>query len=153
MQLSGKRGGEEKPDPRSVIECSLADEVSEAFDVFSKFVSNRLKETGIIDTRVKSTIDMLKGLLGELRERNASTTKALGKERQERSRPLKTQESIEKEIKEKIKAEAPPPAAEESGGGGGPSGMPGPPRGGLMDAIKGGRSYNMQYNAFWMLRD
>ena len=29
MQLSGKKSGDEKPDPRSVIECSLAEEVKE----------------------------------------------------------------------------------------------------------------------------
>ena len=133
MQLSGKKGGAGKPDPRSVIECSLAEEVSEMFDVFAKFVSNRLKQTGIIDTRVRSTIEMLKGLLAELRQRNVRTIKKLGAERLPRSRPLKTHPIMIREIHSKIKGEGPAKPA----GGGGPS-LPGPPRGGLMDAIKGG---------------
>lgn len=139
MQLSGKRGGEDKPDPRSLVECSLAEEAADAFDIFTKFVNNRLKQTGVLDTRIKSTIDMLKGLLTELRERNAKTISNLGAERLPQSRKLKTPDEIEKDLKEKRAAQA----AEESGAteeasGGGPP-LPGPPRGGLMDAIKAGR--------------
>ena len=135
MQLSGKKSAEEKPDPRSVIECSLAEEINENFEVFGKYVLNRMKETGVIDSRVKSTVDVLKGLLRELNERNLRTISKLGGERLPRSRPLKTQEQIEKEIKEKQKAAEAPPAAPEAAGG---PPLPGPPRGGLMDAIKGG---------------
>ena len=134
MQLSGKKTDDEKPDPRSIVECSLAEETREAFDVFSKFVTNRLKQTEVADTRIKSTIDMLQGLLKELHQRNVGTISALGGERLERSRKLKTQADIEKLIKEKAKAvEPPPPPPEESRG----PPLPGPPRGGLMDAIKG----------------
>ena len=136
MQLSGKRTDEEKPDPRSIIECSLALEVGEAFDVFAKFVKNRLKKTDIIDTRVNSTIDMLQNLLRELNERNLKTISALGGQRLDRSRKLKTQEDMENEIKAKQKAVEPPPAAPEAGGG---PPLPGPPRAGLMDALKAGR--------------
>ncbi|KAL3924894.1 MAG: hypothetical protein SGILL_000759 [Bacillariaceae sp.] len=133
MQLSGKKTDEEKPDPRSIVECSLAEEVREAFDVFTKFVGDRLKQTDNADTRIKSTIDMLQKLLKELHERNLKTIAALGGSRLERSRKLKTKEDMENEIKEKFKAAEPPPVAEEA-----PSGppLPGPPRGGLMDAIK-----------------
>jgi hypothetical protein len=77
---------------------------------------------------------MLQGLLKELHQRNVGTISALGGERLERSRKLKTQADIEKAIKEKAKAaEPPPPPPEESRG----PPLPGPPRGGLMDAIKG----------------
>eukprot|EP00934_Nitzschia_sp_Nitz4_P001588 Nitzschia sp. Nitz4//scaffold64_size103689//38157//44477//NITZ4_004432-RA/size103689-processed-gene-0.77-mRNA-1//1//CDS//3329556118//1588//frame0 len=146
MQLSGKKGGEGKPDPRSIVECSLAEEVAESFAVFTKFVNNRMKQTGIVDTRIKSTTDMLGGLLTELRERNLKTIADLGGERLPASRKLKTQEEMEKEIKDKIdKAKAAEAAAAEAetGGGGGGMPMPGPPgggggRGGLLDAIKGG---------------
>jgi hypothetical protein len=134
MQLSGKRTDDEKPDPRSIVECCLAEETREAFDVFTKFVTNRLKQTDVADTRIKSTFDMLQGLLKELHQRNVGTISALGGERLERSRKLKTQADIEKAIKEKAKAaEPPPPPPEESRG----PPLPGPPRGGLMDAIKG----------------
>ena len=135
MQLSGKKTNDDKPDPRSIIECSLAEELSEAFDVFSKYTFNRMKEIETTDQRVKATIDMLKKLLDDLRVRNVKTIKDLGLERLERSRKLKTQKDIENEIKEKMKDAEPPAAAAEAGGG--PPGMPGPPRGGLMDAIKG----------------
>ncbi|KAG7361625.1 subunit CCDC53 of endosome WASH complex [Nitzschia inconspicua] len=136
MQLSGKKTDDEKPDPRSIVECSLSEEAREAFDVFAKFVTNRLKQTEIADTRIKSTIDMLQNLLKELHERNLKTIAALGGSRLDRSRKLKTQEDMMNEIKEKQKAAEPPPAAPEA-----PTGppLPGPPRGGLMDAIKGGR--------------
>eukprot|EP00529_Nitzschia_sp_RCC80_P002260 CAMPEP_0113508630 /NCGR_PEP_ID=MMETSP0014_2-20120614/37128_1 /TAXON_ID=2857 /ORGANISM="Nitzschia sp." /LENGTH=1734 /DNA_ID=CAMNT_0000404373 /DNA_START=378 /DNA_END=5580 /DNA_ORIENTATION=- /assembly_acc=CAM_ASM_000159 len=136
MQLSGKRTDEERPDPRSIVECSLALEVAEAFDVFAKFVKNRLKKTDIIDTRVNSTIDMLQNLLRELNERNLKTISALGGQRLDRSRKLKTQADMENEIKAKQKEVEPPPAAPETGGG---PPLPGPPRAGLMDALKAGR--------------
>jgi hypothetical protein len=134
MQLSGKKTDDEKPDPRSIVECSLAEEVMEAFEVLAKFLTNRLKQTEVVDTRIKSTVDMIQKSLKELHGRNINTIKALGGERMERSRKLKTQEDMEKEIKERAKAAEPPPAAPEA-----PSGppLPGPPRGGLMDAIKG----------------
>jgi transcriptional antiterminator Rof (Rho-off) len=137
MQLSGKKTDEEKPDPRSIVECSLAEEVREAFDVFAKFVTNRLKQNQIDDTRIKSTLDMLQNLLKELHERNLKTISALGGSRLDRSRKLKTQNDMETEIKEKQKAAEPPPAPVEA-----PAGppLPGPPRGGLMDAIKGNYS-------------
>lgn len=134
MQLSGKKTDEEKPDPRSIVECSLAEEVREAFVMFAKFVSTRLKQMEVADTRIKSTVDMLENLLKELRERNIKTISALGGSRLERSRKLKTREDMETEIKERQKTAEPPPPAPEA-----PTGppLPGPPRGGLMDAIKG----------------
>lgn len=141
MQLSGKKGGDSKPDPRSIVECSLAQEVADSFDVFTKFVTNRLKQLEFVDTRIKSTIDMLNGLFSELRERNVKRIEELEGERLPLSRKLKTQDEMEKEIKDKIekaKAAAAGAESEEAGGGGGPP-LPGPPRGGLMDAIKGGR--------------
>ena len=134
MQLSGKKTNEEKSDPRSIIECSLAEEVLETFDVFRKYVTNRLKKIEVLDTRVKSTIEILKELLDELHQRNIKTIKDLGGERLERSHELKTQKDIENKIKEQMKAEEPAPAAEEESRG---PPLPGPPRGGLMDAIKG----------------
>jgi transcriptional antiterminator Rof (Rho-off) len=134
MQLSGKKTHDEKPDPRSIVECSLAEEAREAFDVFAKFVTNRLKQTQIDDTRIKSSLDMLQNLLKELHERNLKTISGLGGSRLDRSRKLKTQNDMELEIKEKRKAVEPPPAPVEASTG---PPLPGPPRGGLMDAIKG----------------
>ena len=137
MQLSGKKkAGDEAPDPRSAIECFLSEEVIETFGIFSKFVTNRLKKTEQIDTRIQSTIKMLNDLLQELHGRNTATAAALGATKPERSRKLKTVESLEEEAKKKLAEQEPPPGEEEAGGGG-PMGMPGPPRGGLMDAIKG----------------
>jgi hypothetical protein len=133
MQLSGKKTNDEKPDPRSIIECSLSSELCESFDVFAKYVFARLKEIELSDQKIKSTIDMLNGLLEDLHEKNSKTLKALGAERMERTRKLKTQKDIENEVKEKMKNAAPPPAAEEAGG----PPRPGPPRGGLMSAIQG----------------
>lgn len=150
MQLSGKRTDEEKPDPRSVIECSLALEVAEAFNVFCRFVTDRLKQTEVSDTRINSTIDMLQKLLKELNERNQKTIKALGGERLERSRKLKTQVDIENEIKAKQKAVEPPPSPPEEAARAAPS-LPGPPRGGLMDAIKCMFSNANALPMFWCL--
>jgi hypothetical protein len=140
MQMSGKKKeGDDTPDPRSAVECSLSEEVIECFRVFTKFVNGRMKELDTVDTRTKSAIDMMVKLLDELHGRNEATLKKLGVERMARSRKLKTQEEITKDIKERRTAAEPPPAAddEDTGGGGGPP-PPGPPRGGLMDAIKGG---------------
>jgi hypothetical protein len=137
MQLSGKKTNDEKPDPRSIIECSLAEEVLESFAVFAKYVTDRLKEIEMADTRIKSTIDMLKKLLMELHERNVKTIKDLGGERLERSRKLKTRKDMEDEIKEQMKSSESPAAADDEEATGPP--LPGPPRGGLMAAIQGGR--------------
>mmetsp|Transcript_28963 Transcript_28963/g.69928 ORF Transcript_28963/g.69928 Transcript_28963/m.69928 type:complete len:2087 (-) Transcript_28963:128-6388(-) len=140
MQLSGKKTKDEKPDPRSAIECRLAEEVQESFEIFATFVENRMKKTEIMDTRIKNTTNDLRGLLTDLHGRNVKTLAALGVERGDRSRPLKTEEAITKEMKEKIAARAPPPEP-EGGGGGGPMGMPGGGggRGGLLAGIQGGR--------------
>ncbi|KAL3943228.1 MAG: hypothetical protein SGBAC_002718 [Bacillariaceae sp.] len=143
MQLSGKKTKDEKPDPRSAIECRLAGELQETFEVFATFIENRMKKTEIMDTKIKNTTNDLRSLLKELNERNVKTLAALGVEKGDRSRPLKTEESITKEAKEKIAAREPPPEPEGGGGGGGPMGMPGRGggggRGGLLDAIAGGR--------------
>eukprot|EP00980_Cylindrotheca_fusiformis_P031792 scaffold26981_cov157-Cylindrotheca_fusiformis.AAC.1 len=142
MQLSGKKTADEKPDPRSAIECRLAEEVHETFAIFSKWIEDRMKFTEIMDTKIKNTTNDLTGLLEELHGRNVKTLAALGVEKGERSRPLKSIESITKEAKEKIAAREPPPAPADEGGGGGGGGMPGRGgggRGGLLDAIGRGR--------------
>lgn len=148
MQVSGKKTDDEKPDPRSGVECSLSMEVHEAFEIFGKYVSDRMKKLGVIDTRIKSTIDLLKGMLAELNQRSASTLSKLGQERMARSRKIKTVADFEKEIKEKKSAAAgPEESADDSGAAGGrpapPIGAPG--RGGLLDAIAGGGRVRYQY--------
>jgi len=135
MQMSGKKTGEEKEDPRSIVECCLAEEVLESFEVFGKYVTDRLKEIEIADTRIKSTINQINKSLEELHARNVKTIKVLGPERLTRSRKLKTRKDIENEIKDKMKKSEAEAAPEEATG----PPLPGPPRGGLMDAIKGGR--------------
>jgi len=133
MQMSGKKTGEEKEDPRSIVECCLAEEVLESFEVFGKYVTDRLKEIEIADTRIKSTINQINKSLEELHARNVKTIKVLGPERLTRSRKLKTRKDIENEIKDKMKKSEAEAAPEEATG----PPLPGPPRGGLMDAIKG----------------
>ncbi len=78
--------------------------MQEAFGVFSKFVTNCLKQRYyILDTHVKSTIDILNGLFSELHERNVNTFKSLDAERLPRSRVLlKAEEQLVKDVKEKI---------------------------------------------------
>lgn len=128
MQLSGKKTADQKPDPRSPIECRLAEEVHETFGIFSKWIQERMKTTEIMDTKIKNTTNDLTGLLDELHGRNVKTLADLGVEKGDRTRPLKNVASIEKEVKEKIAARAPPPDAGDGGGGGGggpPGGMPG----------------------------
>ena len=108
------------------------------FEVFSKFVQDRLKKTGIMDTKIKSTVTLLTELLDELHGRNTKTISKLGAKRLVRSRPLKTEAAITKEVKNKIAAKAPPPAAAAGPGPGGmPGGGRGGGRGGLLDAING----------------
>jgi hypothetical protein len=146
MQLSGKKkAGDDTPDPRSAVECYLSDEVIELFNVFTKFVKTRLKKHDTVDTRINSTIDMLNGMLGELRQRNEATARKLNIPKFDRSRKLKTEEDMIAEIKKKIAEQEPPPGSEEEAGGGGGGGppLPGPPRGGLMDAIKGAYSLSL----------
>jgi hypothetical protein len=125
MQLSGKKSADEKPDPRSAIECTLADEVRETFLIFSKWIQDRMKKTEMMDTKIKNTNNDLTGLLTELHGRNVKTLADLGVEVGARSRQLKTVASIEKETKERIAAREPPEPPADEGGGGGGGGMPG----------------------------
>mmetsp|Transcript_15018 Transcript_15018/g.28687 ORF Transcript_15018/g.28687 Transcript_15018/m.28687 type:complete len:2096 (-) Transcript_15018:105-6392(-) len=150
MQTSGKRkAGGDAEDIRSAVEASLADEVWECSQVYFKFIRERMQETKMRDTRVEKTIELLEGMLGELHGKNEALLKKLGTERRERSRELKETAKIQKEAEEKIKARLAAEQAEAGGGGeeeedyggGPPAGPPGGGggRGGLLDAIKGGR--------------
>ena len=156
MQMSGKKkAGGDSEDIRSAVECSLAEEVWEASKEFFTYITTRLKEVGIRDTRVEKTIELLQNMLGELHERNIATLQRLGVERSERSRELKTNASMTKIAQAKIKAAEEKEAAESAEaagaagppmGGGGRGGLLGDiagrgrgGRGGLLDAIAGGR--------------
>ena len=140
MQTSGKKkAGGDAADPRSLVEASLSEEVYECSQQFFTFIKDRMKEIEIRDTRVQKTIELLEGMLGELHERNIATLEKLGVKRQERSRKLKKNSDMLKEVEDKMKPKEEEKAAEEA-----PSGMPGPPgpgrgggRGGLLDAIQG----------------
>jgi hypothetical protein len=147
MQLSGKKTADQKPDPRSLIEACLSEEVREMFQVFAKWIGDRLKKTEIMDTKIKNTTKLLTGLLDELHARNEKVIKALGKtgKRLDRSRALKTIKVIEKEVKEKVAARA-PPEPDQAQAGSGPGGMPGRGgggRGGLLDG-KSSTNINIQ---------
>jgi len=104
MQVSGKKTEASFIDPRSALECFLADEVKETFDVFAKFVLERMERLAIRDEKIRSMIAALSGLLSELKERNAKAVKLLGATKGKRSRILKTEEVIIEELKEKKRA-------------------------------------------------
>lgn len=152
MQMSGaKKAGGDKPDIRSVVEASLSDEVYECSQLYFEFIRKRMKEVAIHDTRAVKTIEMLEGILNELHERNLALIEKLGVKRMTRSRKLKTNADLKKEVEEKSKPkeEEAPSAAPPMGpmGGGGRGGLLGEiggrgrggggGRGGLMDAIAG----------------
>eukprot|EP00522_Entomoneis_paludosa_P003427 CAMPEP_0172474322 /NCGR_PEP_ID=MMETSP1065-20121228/69300_1 /TAXON_ID=265537 /ORGANISM="Amphiprora paludosa, Strain CCMP125" /LENGTH=2018 /DNA_ID=CAMNT_0013232501 /DNA_START=332 /DNA_END=6388 /DNA_ORIENTATION=+ len=142
MQMSGKKkAGGDSEDIRSRVEAGLSDEVWECSQEFFKFIKNRMKETEMKDTRVEKTIELIENMLGELHTKNEELLKKLSAERPDRSRKLKKIEDLKKEVEDRKKPEE--EAAAEAGGGGG-GGPPGPPRGGggrggLLDAIAGGR--------------
>ena len=82
MQMSGKKkAGGDKPDIRSSVEASLAEEVFECSIEFFAFITTRMKELGIKDTRVLKTIEMLVGMLDELHGRNLAVLDKLGVKR------------------------------------------------------------------------
>ena len=156
MQVSGKKkAGGDAVDPRSPVECSLSEEVYECWTEFSTWIKNRMKALDIKDTRIEKTIELLEGMLNELHGKNNATLERLGTKRLSRSRKLRTNEDMKKEVEEKCKPKE-EPAAEEAGGG--PMGLPpgaaaggrgdmlsaisgrgrgGGGRGGLLDAIAG----------------
>ena len=137
MQMSGKKtDGGDSTDIRSLVEGSLSEELFEASNEYFTFIRKRLKSLDIVDTRCIKTIEMLEGYLADLHGRNTILFEALGAKRMNRSRKLKTNKDIQKEVEEKNKPEEPePPAAEAPGRPGPPMGGGG--RGGLMDAIAG----------------
>ena len=138
MQTSGKKkAGGDKDDIRSPVECGLSEEVCELSQELFSFMRERLKQTGIRDTRVTKTIELLETILSELHSKNLATLEKLGVKRPDRSRKLKKKEDIKKEAQDKLKPPEEESPAEETAGPGPPIGGPG--RGGLMDAIKGGR--------------
>ena len=150
MQTSGKKkAGGDGPDTRATVECSLSEEVFECANVFFKYIKDRMDELKVKDTRVSKTIELLEGMLGDLHTKNVDTIKKLGEKKPERSRKLKTTEDLKKAAAIRMapteeeapdadafgldekELEARKAAAMIPRGGGG--------RGGLLDAIAGGR--------------
>jgi hypothetical protein len=137
MQMTGKKtAGGDKPDIRSSVEASLAEEVFECSIEFFGFITKRMREIGVKDTRVLKTTEMLVGILDELHGRNLALFQSLGTKRSERSRKLKKSADLKKEVEEKLKPkeenspeDVPSPMGLQPGAGGG--------RGGLLDAIQG----------------
>jgi hypothetical protein len=139
MQLTGKRDANaDQADIRSMIELALCEEVIETALDFFKGIEERMDELKAKDGRMKSTIQQLRTLLEELHERNLHIMEVLGQERPGRSRRLKTREAISSQAKKELarKKEAEKEAAPEAPVRP-PGGMPG--RGGLMNALQGGR--------------
>lgn len=152
MQTSGKKkAGGDKPDIQSVVEASLAEEVFECWqEIMSEFIKDRMKEISMKDTRVEKTIDLIQGMLVELHGKNLEVLEKLETKRSVRSRKLKKNADLRKEVEDKQKSDEPEPEPEATGGG-----PPGPPggggrggllrdaagrgRGGLMGAIQAGR--------------
>ena len=137
MQMSGKKtDGGDSSDIRSLVEGSLSEELFEASKELFAFIRLRLKKLDIVDTRCIKTIEMLEVYLNDLHGRNLMLFDSLGVKRMNRSRKLKTNKEIQKDVEEKSKPTEPEPAAEEAPGRPGPP-MGGGGRGGLMDAIAG----------------
>jgi len=146
MQLSGKRtAGGDKVDIRSSVEGGLAEEVIECSREFFSYIRKRMGEIGIPDTRITKTIESIEQILGDLHTKNLELLKKLGVPRPNRSRKLKTNSDLKKEVEEKRKQaeDKDKPAAAESTGGARPPGPPMPRggggRGGLLDAIQGAK--------------
>ena len=82
MTLSGNKGeGDNHLDKRSSIECGLAMEVCEAFDVFANFVKHRMKltEEDDLDRQVNSVVRNIADLLSKLRGRSYLTLSSQAK--------------------------------------------------------------------------
>jgi hypothetical protein len=139
MQMSGKKtAGGDSVDIRSSVEASLSEEVFETSVEYFSFIRMRLKQLSIVDTRCIKTIEMLDGILSELHARNLALFESRGAKRMNRSRKLKTNADLKKEIEDKKKAKDVVEVSSEDE----PAGRMGPPgggggRGGLLDAIAG----------------
>jgi len=133
MNLSGVDKDDKKPDPRSAIECSLAEEVQEAFAVYTKWMSDRLEKIKMDNPEIKNNTSMLTGLLSKLHEKNISTLEALRVKREKRSRLLKTAANIEAGVKKEQEKEASKESSQNVS-----ASPPGPPGlGNMLAAISG----------------
>ena len=106
IQLTGKKDSNaDQEDPRSLIELGLAEEVCESCIDFFQDIQHLMSEMKAKDlSRIKSTIGLLRELLDEFHERNVATCKALGVERPERSRKLKSRAEIKREVAKIMRA-------------------------------------------------
>ncbi|RHY95419.1 hypothetical protein DYB31_000796 [Aphanomyces astaci] len=139
MNLTGKRDpANDKPDSRSVVECSLAISFCDAVvDCFGGIIY-RLERLKIQEKRLQSTIPAIQALVTELRERSVATM-ATFPPHKIAMRKLKLRADVEKEVKEQINA--------ETGGGGGaaatpatPADTPARPPNPMLAGIRGGRT-------------
>lgn len=137
MQTSGarKKGGD-KPDNRSIVEASLAEEVYETAEEYFLYVEERMKA---INPNKKFDGGVAQKMLRELHEKNVEKIADLGVERMARSRKMRKNAEMYKESEEACKPPPEPEPEEEPAGRppGGPMGGGG--RGGLLGAIKAGR--------------
>ena len=137
MHLTGKRDtNADQPDNRCMTELALCEELIETAEDFYKGIEKRMDEMKVKDGKMKSTISQLMQLLEELHERNLKTIKSLGESRPERSRKLKTRETIAAEVKKDIATVG--KKGENLASNRPSAGMPGlAGRSGLMDTVAG----------------
>lgn len=102
MQLTGKKDtNADKIDIRSPVELGLCEEVCDAAKQFFSEMEERMKQIGVKDGRMNSSIHQLRDFLDELHERNINTLKHIGVEKPPPSRKTKTRKEMEKEVHEK----------------------------------------------------
>ncbi|ETW04900.1 hypothetical protein H310_04007 [Aphanomyces invadans] len=137
MNLTGKRDpANDKPDTRSVVECSLAILFCDSLvDCFAGII-HRLERLKIQEKRLQSTIPAVESLVMELRQRSVATMATFPPQKTP-MRKLKLRADIEKEVKDQVNAEA----------GGGAAAAPAPadavpvrPPNPMLASIRGGRT-------------
>lgn len=116
MQLTGKRDANaDQDDSRSMVELALCEEVVESADYFVMGIEERMEQIQIKDGRMKSTIQQLRTLLGELHDRNCTTIDRLSgtEERRQPTRKFRSREVIADEIRKELRAARPNESVED----------------------------------------
>ena len=145
MQLSGKRSAkhDDEPDMRSSVEISLLDILLDAMEDCVKGIQKRIKECGVKEQRIKSSIETLRTLTSDIYSRNQKTMKNEALKKVTAVKKIKHLEDIVRE-EMKARAEASVDAVSETdssgksgrGGGRGSRGG-GPARANLLGSISG----------------
>lgn len=108
LRTSGAVASQDKPDPRSLLEAELSEEVYKRVVELFNFVENKMEIMGWSDKGIASTISFLDPLWEELEGRNQAIFDAQGVEVPRESRVYMTADEIEEKVRIDIALEIAP---------------------------------------------